>query len=221
MNIRWNYALAALPIFALSIGAAQASTLQLNYTSEFSGGQAPGGPGPWITAVFDDFGGTGSVRLTISTAGLSGIENIKEFELNLNPALNPASLAFAYNAGLSTSPAANSITHTTDCCKADGDGFYDIELNFTPGTGTGSLGPGETVVYDISGIASLTAASFNFLSTPAGGHGPFLAAAHVQNTTGAGAGGSGWVSAELAPVPVPAAAWLFGSALGLLGLRRR
>lgn len=213
---------AVLLLILAMIGAtsrSEASTLALQYTSEFSGAQAPGGPGPWLTAVFDDFGGTGTVRLTMSTAGLVSSENVKEWYFNLNPALAPASLVFTYNAGLSTAAAATSITKGVDCCKADGDGKYDVKFSFTPSTGLPML---NTVVYDITGIASLTAASFNFLSLPAGGHGPFLSAAHVQNTTGAGSGGSGWVAGTVgAVVPVPPAVWLYGSALALLAWVRR
>ncbi len=176
---------------------AVASTLVLNYNSEFSGAQAPAGPPTWLTAVFDDFGGTGSVRLTMSTSGLLNSENVKEWYFNINPALNPASLVFTYNAGLSTAAAATGITKSTDCCKADGDGKYDFQFSFTPSTGFPAL---KTVVYDIT-LASITAASFNFMSTAAGGNGPFLSAAHVQNTTGAGSGGSGWVAGTVGVIP--------------------
>lgn len=198
---------------------AQASTLQLNFIFEFSGAQAPAGPTPWLTAVFDDFGGTGSVRLTMSSSGLVNSENVKEWYFNLNPALDPTALIYTYNAGLSTAAAAVSIADGVDCCKADGDGKYDFQFSFAPSSG---FTPGKTVVYDITGIGSLTAASFNYLSAPAGGHGPYLSAAHVQNTTGAGSGGSGWVAGvATSTIPVPAAVWMFGSALGLLGWIRR
>jgi hypothetical protein len=84
----------------------------------------------------------------------------------------------------------------------------------------------------------LLANSFNELSTDTGGSGPFLAAAHVLDTgplecdpnynclplpDGDGHElenlNSDWISPSI--VPVPAAVWLFGSALGLLGWMRR
>jgi len=204
--------------FALTAIPASAGTLVLDYNFEFSGAQAPAGPAPWLKAVFDDFGGTGSVRLTMTTSGLLNSENVKEWYFNLDPALDPDNLAFSYNGGLSTAGAAVSITTGINCCKADGDGKYDFQFNFTPSTGFEAL---ETVVYDIT-LASITAASFNFLSLPAGGHGPFISAAHVQNTTGAGSGGSGWIAGSMGQVvPVPAAVWLFGSGLVALGWVRR
>ena len=59
------------------------------------------------------------------------------------------------------------------------------------------------------------AGDFNYLSTPADINGPFFAAAKVQST------GDGEQSAWIAAVPVPAAVWLFGSALAGLGWMRR
>lgn len=210
-------ALASLLLLSFWLTAlpAKASTLVLDYTFEFSGGVPPGGTPPWMQAVFDDFGGSGSVRLTMTTLGLTSPENVIGWYFNLDPALDPNSLVFSYNGGLSTVGAAVSIDTGVNCCKADGDGRYDFRFNFTPATGFPAL---ATVVYDIS-LATITASSFDFLSQPAGGHGPFVSAAHVQNT---GDGDSGWVAnSSGSVVPVPAAVWLFGSGLGLLALARR
>jgi hypothetical protein len=131
---------------------------------------------------------------------------------NLDPILNPTDLSIVNSGG--TGPAPVSILTGVDAFKADGDGLYDIFVNLP--TSTDTFGAGESLIFDITGIASLTANSFNFLSFPDGGTGPFLAAAKVQST-GIDGEGSDWI----APVPVPAAAWLFGSGLGLLGWMRR
>ena len=67
--------------------------------------------------------------------------------------------------------------------------------------------------YTIS-APGLTAADFNHLSEPAGAHGPFYTAAHIQNATGPGSGGSGWI----APIPEPSITSLaiMGAVLGTL-----
>lgn len=201
----------------IAFGHAQASTVSFGYNLEFSGGQAPAGSGPWMTALFDDHNTPGSVTLTMSSAGMSGSEKIKEVLFNLDPSLTPGSLTLSHFSGAT----ATSITQAVDCCKADGDGFYDIQLSFDTSTSSGNVfGSGQTVVYNISGISGLTTSSFDFLSTPAGGAGPFLSAAQVQNTTGVGTGGSGWIAPN--PVPLPAAVWLFGSGLlGMAGIARK
>src|SRR5437870_2182321 len=57
-------------------------------------GVAPAGPTPWLTATFSD-SGANSVQLTLSAPGLTGNEFVGQWYFNLNPLLNPASLAFA------------------------------------------------------------------------------------------------------------------------------
>jgi hypothetical protein len=69
---------------------------------------------------------------------------------------------------------------------------------------------GQSLEFAITGIASLTANDFNFMSEVGGANGPYYAAAHIISTEG---GGSDWVGV----VPIPAAVWLFGSGLGFLG----
>jgi hypothetical protein len=191
-------------------GAAHASTVTYNFNTEFSGGQAPGGAAPWITATFTDIS-PGDVRLTISTSNLVQSENISAIYFNLAPTLDPTKLSFASgNGGLGT-VSASSISLNTDKFMADGDGKYDILLDYANG---GGFNKNLTSTYDITdAAATISATSFFFLSKPAGGHGPFYSAAHIQNTTGSGSGGSGWV----APVPLPAAIWFFISGLGGLG----
>lgn len=201
-----------------AVAQAQASTLSFGYDLEFSGAQAPAGSGPWLTALFDDHNLPGPVTLTIAAGGMSGTEKISDIFFNLDPLLAPANLVLTHISGV----VASSISKGLDCCKADGDGKYDFQLSFAT-SGSNKFSAGQTVSYDIAGIGGLTASAFNFLGTPAGGNGPFLTAAHVLDTTGAGSGGSGWVAATATTAtPLPAAAWLLATGLlGLAGMARR
>jgi hypothetical protein len=195
---------------------AAAATVTYNFNAEFSGGQAPSGPAPWIVATFTDIS-PGDVRLTIGTSGLTGQENIdkKGIYFNFDPLLDVTKLHFASANGGAGTIAANTIDLGTNSFKADGDGLYDINLLYTAGSG---FGRNLTSIYDITDpSATISASSFYFLSSPSGGHGPFYAAAHVQNTGGAGSGGSGWV----APVPLPAAGWLLLYGVGGVAIFNR
>lgn len=217
--------LLALACGALIATGARAASVSFLFDQTFSG-QAPAGAAPWLAASFTDTG-PGTVRMSLEARTLSGAENIVGAYFNLDPTLNPLDLAFAFIAQ-STAPQASSIDRGVNCCKADGDGKYDFRLSFPTGSG---FDPGETLYYSLfySGAGSFGAQSFAFKSAPAGGHGPFYAAAHVQDTTGAGSGGSGWISPQgyalqdISPVPLPGALGLLLLGLASLGgfARRR
>jgi hypothetical protein len=218
--------LAAAAAALLSLASiSQASTVTFNLGSVFSANAvAPNGPSPYLTAVIDDGGSSGSVTLTMTVASTVGGATVDEMYLNFNPSLDLSQLSFSYD-GTSTGPAAsgggtNGIYTGTDAFQADGDGKYDILFDFPPPPGTQSARwqAGETVSYTITSTQAITASSFAFLSAPGGNAaGPFYAAAHFQQTGPTG-GDSAWVGA----VPVPAALWLFGSGLlALTGIARR
>jgi len=217
-----------LGIWGLCLGeVASATILSYGADLEFSGGQAPSGSTPWITITLNDHGSTGSVDFTLSAANLVSSENVSELDLNIVPSLNgdlPLSFTGLVKTGSFTTPG---ISQGNDSFKADGDGFYDLQLSFAVGgTLATTFSNGDTLKYTITGTG-LTALSFQTLSTPAGGHGPYVMAAHIQNTTGAGAGGSGWVTDSTGgtvnnnvPEPTGIVTASIGAALGLLGFRR-
>jgi hypothetical protein len=211
--------------FALALlhdSVARANTVTYDYNYEFSTGTTPTGPAPWIRAVFQDVT-PGTVTLTLTTPDLSGSEFVSGWYFNLNPNLNVSSsyLNFSGASGGTFTPP--TIQQQEDGYKADGDGKYDILLSFnTSGGASAQFTSGDTLTYTITGVgvdAGLTAADFLCLSTPAGGHGPFDSAAHVQ---GIGNGGSGWVepSGGNSTPDGGATIVLLGSALLGLGLLR-
>lgn len=177
-----------------------------HFTDIFSG-TTPPGTSPWIDAFFHDVS-PGTVELTVTAPGLASGEFLNEFFLNLNPGFMPTNLVFTKlsTTGTFTDPV---ITKGVDAFQADGDGKYDVDFSF--GTATAArFEAGESIKYQITGIAGLVALDFNYPSAPMGGHGPFLSAVHVA---GFGNGDSAWI----APVPEPTTAALFCLAMGILG----
>ena len=192
----------------------------LTLHNEFSGGAQPAGS---VTAAFSTVA-PGIVDLTIASL-LKDSEFMSEISFNLDPgppALNPASLQFALQSSGGNGFVLNSIDKGVDAFQADGDGKYDIRFNFAPPPGgtTNVFDNSDTVTFRITGIAGLTAESFNFLSAPAGGHGPFTAAAHIQGVAPNALGQtSGWIAPGVPDGGTTI--MLLGGAFACLGAFRR
>ena len=201
-----------LVLLCCAATAAQASIVY-DFNTEFSGGTAPSGPAPWLVATFSDTSTPGQVLLTVTTSGLSSSSKIGGLYFNLDPNLNPNDLSFQSLNGAAGTAGDSSLQLGENAFMADGDGKYDILISYAT-SGSKIFSGGDTSSFDItySGSGTFDAQSFDFLSSPAGGHGPFYAAAHVLDTSPSG--GSGW----LAPVPtVPLPPSLPLLAAGLFG----
>ena len=204
-------------MFAFS---ANAALLQMDFGTSYgdpfdTDTAAPDGPAPWMTAVFDDGDIAGSVTLTLTVAGTVGDATVSAVYFNLVD--DSISLGIVESGG--TGPLANGITSGSNIASADGSGLYDIYIDLpppdtSPGPGTDYFEAGETLVYTITG-AGITVDSFNAWSEDIDTTGPFIASAKFQST------GTGVQSDWVGVVPIPAAVWLFGSALGALGWMRR
>ena len=177
---------------------------QFNDVFSYSGSaSSPAGAAPWIDATFQDT--ANGVLLTVNNPGLTGGEFLSELYLNLNPIDTVNNLTFTFVSG-STGVSAPAIQTGEDLYKADGDGKYDILLSFST-SNSGRFGAGDSLTYLIAGITGISAADFEFKSAPAGGHGPFYAAAHVQGIAGETGSDSVWIDPalgpQIAPVPEP------------------
>jgi len=219
--------------------AAAAVTYTLN--EEFSGAADPAGVAPWVVATFQDNddglvgdGGVGDladneVLLTIETSGLVGSEFLSVALFNVTgETLSGLTIVPGVTADAPSGAGtfANDANTTQSGFKADGDGYFDLRIDFD----NGDFAALETVTFLItSSDTSLTAAQFFELSIGSGNSPEGLyAAAHVQSIAstpcndGDGNCTSGWITDPPVPVvPIPGAAWLFGSALlGLIGFSR-
>ena len=200
----------------------------------------PGDPKPdtngnpaWLEADFINVS-NGAVKLTISTSGLTGGDFINGngsganggLFFNLNPSDNVSNLNFSVLSGgsygptvsLSEATAGNGNSNNGGYgFKSDGDGYYDIQIDFQS-----NFGAGSTITFDITGISTLTASDFEYTSILGGGEGDFYAAAHIQGITGQG--GSTWIDPsggpQIIPVPEPVSSSIMIAGLGLLGAAR-
>jgi MYXO-CTERM domain-containing protein len=168
-------------VSVLSWAGAHADIVTYGACIEFSGNDArpPEGTPPWLTATFNDHGTPGSVDLLLEATNLTDSEHVKQWLFNLDPALDPNDLVFSEPivTGTFTDPIIDTIANAF---MANGDGYFDIQVGFDEADGGDRrFGVGETAQYTITGILTLTASSFDFLSYCDGGQGQYPMAAHV------------------------------------------
>ena len=192
--------------------AAFALTYSYDFRTEFSGGTAPDGTAPWAFLTFQDVS-PGLVSMNLSLLGLTAPEHVKDFYFNYG---GTAPLTFTKTGGQ-----AASISMASDGFKADGGGKYDVIFSFPTAASGDRFGAGESTSYNIAG-SGVTAAKFNFQSSPSGGNGTWYSAMHVQNTGGNNKD-SGFIGATVAPIPEPESYAMMLAGLVVVGFiaRRR
>jgi hypothetical protein len=214
---------AAAAALLLCASAGNAGVIEFNIDTVFSSFQADG----YVNVKFEDAGG--DVKLTI-TSFLQGSEFISGLYLNFDDSEVVKNLSFNGSGhGTFPTPTTKSGSFSNpqleldqNAYQADGDGRYDILLSF--GTSGGDRFDGsDSVEYLISYAGGdIYATDFWHLSAPAGGHGPFYAAGHIQGIGTLGED-SGWHSATLVPLPTPVYLGLagLGLAAGVSVVKRR
>jgi hypothetical protein len=195
-------------------------TMEMDLNYAFSGIPPESTVMPWLTARFDDHGSSGSVTITLTASHLTGTEYASEWDLNLDPALNPTQLTFdiahASKVGVFADPDISTGV-SFQAAKADGDGFYDILFGFQTSDGTSThFDAGDSYQITVAGIPTLNANSFAYRSSTQKGqdlNDGYYSAAHVQSI-GSGSN-SGWIAAT-SVVPEPATLVL--ASLGMAGM---
>jgi len=154
------------------------------------------------------------VALTLDTPDLCDGEFVGVWMFNVDPALAndlgdlQICLVSAGCEGTFDSP---NVFVGANAHKADGDGYFDIKIEFSDEDGdiTHRFNAGDTAKFAISGIGSLTASSFDFISEPNGGPGEHFTAAHIQGI----GNDSGWIC-------TPEPAFLAFLSVGVLAMLR-
>jgi len=227
-----------LTLAILVAGFAKAD-FTINYNTTFSG-TSPSSTSPYLTAAFADTalsnclaGAVTCVSLTLTSSLENSSEFVTEWDFNNNTA-GLTSLSFKAGATTGSFGLPTISPYSSNAYQADGDGLYDIMFNFQQGGGSSNRFDGtlDSIVYYIGGNVAFTADAFNVLSSPAGGSGPFVSAAHIQGITFGTQTCSGWItqgaggntgSSSCTPVPEPIHSGLFltGALGGVMFLARK
>jgi hypothetical protein len=212
---RFTALIAALGIW-MGGSANSWSTLTLYYDHEFSGATEPAdnGESPWLKAVFNEVD-THSITLKL-TALLTHSEYASQWYFNVADDYIDYLHFDVVPGGTAPVP---SVAVTKDSYKADGDGLFDILIDFGESAASRFTG-GESITFTITSSKELSPAAFAYLSAPDGGNNGklgLLAAAHVQGI-GSSGNESGWIDGTIVPnevvVPEPST-YLAGLLLGI------
>lgn len=203
--------IALLSLFGLAnVASATIVTFTLDNEVSGSGGMltAP------IIVTLNDENTAGTVNITIDMSALQQEEFMTGLYLNFDPTKSPAGMTIADTGA----QASTSIIAGSDCCKPDGQGDHDVQIDF-PQAAADRFTGGETYTGTLS-LDGLLATDFAFFSSTGN-----CAVARVQGL-GPDAQNSGWFDCDGEPpqeVVEPGSLALFGLGIGLLGLfgRRR
>ena len=207
----WKKLATTLALFGMA-GVANATMVTFTLSNEVSGSggelTAP------ITVTLDDENSAGTVNITIDMSGLQAEEFMTGLYLNFDPAKNPAGMTLTDTGA----QASVGIIAGSDCCKPDGQGDHDVQIDF-PQAAADRFTGGETYTGTLT-LDGILATDFEFLSSTGN-----CAVARVQGL-GPDAQNSGWFDCGDEPpqeVVEPGSLALFGLGVGLLGLfgRRR
>lgn len=171
------------------------------------------------TITFTDTG-TNEVTMTMSLAGMSSSEKLKEWYFNSS--IDPTGFTFTHVSG-DTATAIDLVFNSTSNWKADGSGgYHDIRFSFST-SGSSAFKGGETVVYKISGTG-LTAAKFDTYGITSADDGEvYRSVVHLLGIAipGSTDTASKWIGDVGTPVPEPGSIALLAAGLAAIGLRRR
>ena len=215
-----------LALVAFSVGDAHASTVTFDWVQTYS---------TLGTAA------TSSGVLTFTDAGLAAVTNPATYSGTIT---SPSSVAFTFTENgqmVTTLPTLTGLTITGGVLApfTDGVSMSSVTTTTSPlsfyltasGTGLGSLAALQTTATGL-GLGSLWTTYVGKANEVAGngsvmvkGTGTLVPLALTGSVTASGAGSAGYLGywqVVATPVPLPAAAWLLGSALvGLAGFARR
>lgn len=228
----WVIALAALAI-GLSGQEAKAA-FKIVLTNEFSN-DYPDEPQGMATIWLQDLGND-SVKVTFETA--AGLPtNAKIFNLHLNfsssTSFTPGSFSSIQKSGTFATPTFSAIS--SNAYKADGDGYFDILLTFSPDSGS-EFNHGDMLSFIVSGTSASSLGSGMLTKSLGDGNSPdgLYAASQVGGLPLTNGEDSGWFTgipvetSDTPPpigdnpaVPAPAGLILLASAVPMLLLRRR
>lgn len=175
----WSVRAAACAILALA-ASARADSITFDMNNVYNGASTPSGT---PTATIDDQGGTGSVLFTLDLTDLGpSAEKIGAWYFNTIIDISGFTVTgYSVPVGTVTQPTfVYGFDATTGAFKADGDGYFDLVLDFDTNTGA-AFEDGEVISFFLN-FPGITAATFDTdsLPSPGGGTGPFDSALHIQ-----------------------------------------